>query len=129
MKLFIFLLLLSANCLGQKSKPENIQPYTREELIKLGIITERMTLDISPNRARYIGTDGIFIDNNHCDDIDETSRWQCSHRWVELHQDTVETYLNVATTLQYPPNAPDINLICLICHQEKKKVIHYKREQ
>lgn len=48
---------------------------------------------------------------------------RCPHKWVELHQDTLEVNLRLIGF-----SDPSIPLICLICHQEKKKIIHYKKE-
>lgn len=63
---------------------------------------------------------------------DSIPEYKCRHKWVELHEDTIEL-------LPYPMNVPAIGrfpaeyelstpLICLICHQETRKVIHYKRD-
>jgi hypothetical protein len=60
-----------------------------------------------------------------------------THKWVEMHQDTVthivdrDYLVDMHDDLQkrivdYEESIP---LVCLICHEEKKKIIHYKKQR
>lgn len=128
MKLIIFLLLLSGSCFGQDSL---IARFFEGRNIGCAVYHPGMTCDGKKiSEIKYDWEGFRFIGPKEI---------ECSHRWVELHQDTVESeivdidYSQPAYPLNIEPEPgkdrfeESIPLICLICHQEKKRVIHYKR--
>lgn len=148
MKLFIFLLLMSANCFGQSI----IYKWNFYGINLNGDTIYYRLLDkpCPPHCnnpgclvATFCGWDTVFnrsqfdepdINTSEFDRILKRIKEQetCSHKWVELHQDTVEhnpyspfnkLFIVDGMDGYFEKSTP---LICLICHQEKRKVIHYK---
>jgi hypothetical protein len=125
MKLIIFLLLLSCNCFGQIQvfyEPPDDDGVTKGEGQVIILYDTAVAPPSIPDRRRSFN--GLRWD-----------RKACPHKWIELHQDTVEAvhrgsvFLSTGPLIYIIPAefTESIPLICLWCHQEKKKVIHYKK--
>jgi hypothetical protein len=135
MKYLLFLLLLSSEAMGQQDSAYLLieetdlegRPLDKE---RLKVPAPKISPSISKqwNKGPRIGKPTSAI-------------VQHAHKWVELHQDTITTIENRSIwdlgdhiDFIHSQNweegwATHSTLICLICHQEKKKVIHYKRDK
>jgi hypothetical protein len=132
MKLIIFLLLLSCNCFGQIQvfyEPPDDDGVTKGEGQVIILYDTAVAPPSIPDRRRSFN--GLRWD-----------RKACPHKWIELHQDTVAEKMptnpyneihkavpaiHIVPFWIEPEFTESIPLICLWCHQEKKKVIHYKK--
>lgn len=143
MKYLIILLLISVNAFGQTSD-SMIREMEKE-------FAERKTDSFV---YAPLPGGGIYLKDEYiCKIVGFNAGINHSHKWVELHQDTVvqnpdptakeedpygpfdvhkERYSNGELTyvgIVFREYVASIPLICLICREEKKKVIHYKREK